>query len=485
MTSYGDWEAVIGLEIHCQLNTKSLMFGPAPNQFGDEPNINLDFLNTGQPGALPVINLEAVKKGVRFGLAVGAKINLCSLFDRKSYFYPDCPLNYQITQFYKPIMDGGEVEAEVEGVTKTFKIHHAHLENDAGKLIHFPAFTGVDFNRSGAPLIEIVSEPCMHSGKDAAAYGQAIKAIMQYIDSSECNMQEGHFRMDANISVRKKGEKELRTKTEIKNMNSFFNMELAIECEILRQIEFYSNYPDKKLISGTYRFDLEKRKTILMRTKESADDYRYFPEPDLPPLVLSQKFVDDLKNELPELPRAKFQRYVSTLGLSEYSASLLVNDKPLLDDFEEGLKIAKNPKSFCSWLTVEFIGRIKESGRTLREIGILTSHIAELSNLIDEGVITGRIAKSVADDMLANPGKSPKAIVSENPDYQPITDTSTIEPIVDKILASNQASITDYKNGRDKALQYLIGQVMKECKGKATPALTRDLILKKIETMSN
>ncbi len=477
------WEPVIGLEIHAQLNSKSLMFGPAPNQFGDEPNINLDFLNTGQPGALPVINQIAVKKAVSFGLAVDATINLCSVFDRKSYFYPDCPLNYQITQFYKPIITGGEIITEVEGQTKTFQIHHAHLENDAGKLIHFPEFTGVDFNRSGAPLLEIVSDPCMHSSKDAASYGQAVKAILEYIDSSVCNMQEGHFRMDANISVRKKGEKELRTKTEIKNMNSFFNMELAIESEIRRQIEFYSNHPDKKLISGTYRFDLENRKTILMRTKESADDYRYFPEPDLPPLILTKKFVDDIKEELPELPRAKFQRYVDILGLSAYSSSLLVNDKPLCDDFEEGLKIAKNPKLFCNWLTVEFIGRIKESGKTLHQIGIDTKQIAELINLIEDGTITGRIAKSVADDMLKMPGKSPSQIVKENPDYLPLKDTSIIEPIVDKVLALNENSITDYKNGRDKALQYLIGQVMKECKGKATPDLTRDLILKKIAAL--
>ncbi len=483
MKQSSDWEAVIGLEIHAQLNSKSLMFGTAPNHFGDEPNVNLDYLNTGQPGALPVINKEAVKKAASFGLAVGATVNLCSVFDRKSYFYPDCPLNFQITQFYKPIVSGGEIITEVENETKTFGIHHAHLENDAGKLIHFPDFTGVDFNRSGAPLLEIVSEPCMHSAKDASAYAMAVKAILEYIDSSECNMQEGQFRMDVNISVRKKGESELRPKAEIKNMNSFFNMELAIASEIERQIEFYTNNPDKRIVSGTYRFDLEKKRTILMRAKETADDYRYFPEPDLPPLVLSKKFIDDLKETLPELPRAKFQRYVTQLGLSAYSASLLVNDKPLLDDFEEGLKIAKNAKAFCNWLTVEFIGRIKESGKTLHEIGIDVKHIALLSNLIEVGQITGRIAKSVADDMLQNPGKSPEEIVKENPNYQPIRDTAVIEPIVAKVLAANQPSVTDYKNGREKALQYLIGQVMKECKGQATPELTKELLLKQISLL--
>jgi aspartyl-tRNA(Asn)/glutamyl-tRNA(Gln) amidotransferase subunit B len=483
MKHSSDWEAVIGLEIHAQLNSKSLMFGTAPNRFGDEPNVNLDYLNTGQPGALPVINKEAVKKATSFGLAVGATVNLCSVFDRKSYFYPDCPLNFQITQFYKPIVSGGEIITEVEGETKTFQIHHAHLENDAGKLIHFPDFTGVDFNRSGAPLLEIVSEACMHSAKDASAYAMAVKAILEYIDSSDCNMQEGQFRMDVNISVRKKGETGLRPKAEIKNMNSFFNMELAIASEIERQIEFYINNPDKKIISGTYRFDLEKNRTVLMRAKETADDYRYFPEPDLPPLVLTKKFVDDLKEALPELPRAKFQRYVTNLGLSAYSACLLVNDKPLLDDFEEGLKIAKNPKSFCNWLTVEFIGRIKESGKNLQELGIDIKHIALLSNLIEDATITGRIAKSVADDMVKNPGKSPQEIVKENPNYQPIRDTSIIEPIVAKVLAANGPSVTDYKNGREKALQYLIGQVMKECKGQATPELTKELLLKQISLL--
>ena len=477
---YNEWEPVIGLEVHVQLNTRSKMFGGEPNHFGDEPNVNIGYVDTGQPGALPVINGEAVKKAVSFALAIGAKVNLESLFDRKSYFYPDCPFNYQITQFHKPIMDGGEITTEVEGKTMTFSVEHAHLENDAGKLNHFPEFAGVDYNRSGAPLLEIVSDPCMHSPKEAAAYGQAIKAIMQYIDSSYCNMQEGQLRMDANISVRKKGETKLRPKAEIKNMNSFFNMELAIESEIVRQIEFYLKNPDKEIASGTYRFDLEKQKTILMRSKETSDDYRYFPEPDLPPLVISQKLVDSLKEELPELPRARFNRYVETLELSHYSAGLLVNDKRLCDEFEEGLRTCKNAKSFCNWLTVEFIGRVKESGKTLSEFGIVTEHIADLVNFIEDNTITGKIAKKVADDMIASPGTSPKEIIEKNPDYKPMTDLGAVDEIVNRVVSENPESIADYKNGKQKAFQFLIGQVMKETKGKAPPNIVRDLIEKKI-----
>jgi aspartyl-tRNA(Asn)/glutamyl-tRNA(Gln) amidotransferase subunit B len=477
---YDEWEPVIGLEIHVQLNTRSKMFGPEPNSFGDEPNVNIGYVDTGQPGALPTINKEAVKKAVRFGLAIDAKINEESLFDRKSYFYPDCPLNFQITQFYKPIIVGGHITTEVEGITKTFEIEHAHLENDSGKLIHFPEFAGVDFNRSGTPLLEIVSRPCIRSPKEAAAYGQAVKAIMEYIDSSYCNMQEGQLRMDANISVRKKGETVLRNKTEIKNMNSFFNMELAIEAEIIRQIDFYIENPGTPMPSGTYRYDLEKNRTILMRVKESADDYRYFPEPDLPPLVLSKEYIENLKKELPELPRARFKRYLEELSLSEYSASVLVNDKGLCEEFESGLKKTKNPKAFCNWLTVEFMGRVKESGKTLTEFGIKISDIALLVNLIEENIITGKIAKKVADDMVASPGKCPKAIVEENPDYKPMTDSSLIETLVDKVLSENPDSIVDFKNGRDKAFQHLVGQVMKKCQGKAPPELVRDLLIKKL-----
>lgn len=482
--SYEAYEPVIGLEIHVQLNTRTKLFSRAPNRFGDEPNSNIGIVDTGQPGSLPVLNKEAVKKAVMFGLAVGSHINKKSFFDRKSYFYPDSPRNYQITQFEQPIIKGGSIQADVSGVSKTFEIEHAHIEDDAGMLKHFTQFAGVDYNRAGAPLIEIVSKPCMFSPKEASAYAMAIRSIMLYLDASDCNMEEGSLRIDANVSVRKKGETNLRPKCEIKNMNSFANMEIAIENEIRRQIHLYEAHPQAHptdlIKSATYRFDPEKKENILMRTKERAEDYRYFPEPDLPALVLSEEFIRSLKENLPELPHQRFKRYLENLQLTEYAASVLINDKKLSDIFEIGMTIAKNPKALCNWLTVEFAGRIKESGKTLVEFGIDPMHVAELVNMIEEGVITGKIAKTLADLMVEQTGISPRAILEKRPDLKPLSDTSSIEKIVDEILKNNPDSISDYKAGKERAFQYLIGQVMKQTKGTANPELVKEILIKKI-----
>ncbi len=482
---YELWEPVIGLEIHVQLNTKSKLFSAAANRFGDEPNTNISVVCTAQPGALPILNKEAVRKAVQFGLSIGANISLISKFDRKSYFYPDCPRNFQITQFERPIVVGGTVTAFVEGTPKTFQVNRAHLEDDAGMLKHFTTFAGVDFNRAGAPLIEIVSEPCIHSAKEASAYASAIRAIMLYLDASDGNMEEGSLRMDVNISVRPKGSTELRPRIEIKNMNSFSFLEAAVESEIKRQVALYlqdpSRPPEEVIIPGTYRWDPERKETILMRRKESADDYRYFPEPDLVPVVLSQAYVDEIQNCLPELPQDRYNRYIEKLGLTPYSASLLINDKPLCDYFEETLKIYSNARQLCNWITVEFTGRLKESGQTLLSIGITPAHVAKLLTMIDSQLITGRIAKQVADDMVASPGLDPETIVKNNPDYLPVTNTSEIEPLVDEVLAAHPQSIADYKAGREKALAFLVGQVMKLTRGKASPAIVNELILRKIQ----
>jgi len=480
---YENWEPVIGLEIHVQLNCLTKLFGPEPYLFGSEPNVDIGVVCTGQPGALPVLNKEAVRKAVQFGCAINANISLVSRFDRKSYFYPDSPKNFQITQFYQPIVFGGAVACDFEGKTKTFKVNRAHIEEDAGMLKHFTTFSGVDYNRAGVPLLEIVSEPCMHSPKEAAAYGMAVKAIMEYIGASDCNMEEGSLRIDANISVKLKTETALRNKIEIKNMNSFHNMELAIESEIRRQVQFYSRHPHEQLPKGTYRFDLDKRETVLMRMKEEADDYRYFPEPDLPPVVLTQSYIDEIREALPELPHARYKRYLSDLQLAPQTASMLVGDKKLSDYFETVLKHCPNSKSAANWLTVEFAGRLKESGRTLLDLGIPGEHVAELVNLIDQNTITGKIAKSVADDMVANPGKSPKKIVEENPDYQPVRDTSAIEPLVDQVLAANPEAIADFKAGKVKSFAYLVGQVMKLCKGKASPEAVNQILISKMENI--
>jgi len=479
-----NWEPIIGLEIHCELNTKSKLFSGDANRFGDEPNTNISEVSTALPGSLPVINKEVVKKAIQFGLSVGAKINLVSQFDRKSYFYPDNPRNFQITQYETPIIIGGKVVAVVDGKEMEFEITRAHIEDDSGMLKHFTTFAGVDFNRAGVPLIEIVSEPCMHTPKEASAYAQAIKSILEYIDASDCNMEEGSLRFDVNISVRKKGEQGFRNKIEIKNMNSFSNLELAVDHEIYRQIKLYEENPDmdpKKVIEQcTYRWDPDRGETVLMRKKEYADDYRYFPEPDLLPLVLSQSYVDEIGKTLPELPLEKEKRYVAALGLAPAQAFFLASDKKLADYFEACLKSCSNAKALTNWIIVEFPGRLKEKNLTLYQTSIEPKHIAELVNLIDKGDIHGKIAKSVADDMVASPGTTASAIIAKNPDYQPLNDRGAIEALVDTVLADNKDSIDNFLAGRDRAFAYLVGQVMKATKGTASPQLVNDLLKEKI-----
>lgn len=479
------WEVVIGLEIHSELNTKSKLFSRAPNRFGDEPNTNISEVCTGQPGALPVLNKEAVKKAVQFGCAINAQIQKFSKFDRKSYFYPDSPRNFQITQFNEPIVLGGTVIAEVDGEEKSFAVNRVHLEDDAGMLKHFPSFAGVDYNRAGVPLIEIVSEPCIHSSKDAVAYAMAVRAILEYLDASDCNMEEGSLRFDVNVSVRLKGEKELRSKIEIKNLNSFNYMQLAIESEIKRQIEEYTSNPGKPfhevIKQATYRWDPEKKQTVLMRSKEQAEDYRYFPEPDLVPILLSQHYIDEIRESLPELPLEREKRYVHSLGLSLDSAFTLSSDKKLSDYFEVALALCPNARSLCNWLIVEFAGRLKESGKTLPETGITAQNVANLINLIDNNKINGKIAKLVADDMLKNPEKDCRTIVAENPDYTPLNDIAEIESFVVKALEENPQSIADYKAGRDRAFAFLVGQVMKLSRGKASPTIVNELLKSKLE----
>lgn len=479
------WEVIIGLEIHAELNTKSKLFSQAPNRFGDEPNVNITEVCTGQPGALPVLNKEAVRKAVQFGLAINAEVCKFSKFDRKSYFYPDSPRNFQITQFDEPIIQGGEIHAEVKGVEHTFAVNRVHLEDDAGMLKHFPTFAGVDYNRAGVPLIEIVSEPCIHSPEQAVAYAMAVKAILQYINASDCNMEEGSLRFDVNISVRPKGETALRNKIEIKNLNSFNYMEMAAEAEIRRQIGEYTYHSDKPphevIQQATYRWDAEKKETVLMRKKEQAEDYRYFPEPDLVPIILSDAYIEEVRKTLPELPLQRERRYVASLGLPPHTAFTLTYDKPLADYFEAALKFTSNAKTLSNWLIVEFTGRYKETGTSLVTSGIPPEHVGKLINMIDQNVINGKIAKSVADEMVKFPGKDPEQIVKENPDFTPMNDAAALEKIVDEVLAANSQSIQDVKAGREKAFAFLVGQVMKLTRGKASPAVVNELLRKKID----
>ncbi len=484
-STHDDWEAVIGLEIHVELNTKSKLFSAAPNRFGDDPNTNITEVCTGQPGALPVLNQEAVRKAVQFGCAVKAKVAKFSKFDRKSYFYPDSPRNFQITQYDQPIIKGGTVIAEVNGEEKIFAINRAHLEDDAGMLKHFSTFAGVDYNRAGRALMEIVSEPCIHTPEEAVAYSMALKSTLEYLDVSDCNMEEGSLRVDTNVSVRRKGETGLRNKIEIKNMNSFNFMAMAIKSEIHRQIEEYLNHPHlphhQVIPQATYRWDPEKKETVLMRRKETDDDYRYFPEPDLVPIILTDAYIEEIYRSLPELPLQRKRRYNCDFGLSQHQSFILTSEKALADYFEESLRYCSNARSLANWLLVEFAGRLKESGKTVVSAGIQPEHIASLVNLVDEGKITGRIAKSVADEMLTRPGTDPIIIVKENSDYQPLKDQGEIERYVDKVLVENTQSIADYKAGRDKAFAFLVGQVMKLCRGKASPQLVNELLKDRIE----
>lgn len=482
--SHGKWETVIGLEIHAELNTKSKLFSTAPNHFGNEPNTNITEVCTGQPGSLPVLNKEAVRKAVQFGCAINAHVAKFSRFDRKSYFYPDSPRNFQITQYHEPIVIGGTVIAEVNGVEKAFTIDRVHLEDDAGMLKHFSSFAGIDYNRAGVPLIEIVSTPCIHSPQEAVAYAMAVKAILQYLDVSNCNMDEGSLRMDANISIRERGETILRNKIEIKNMNSFYNMELALESEIKRQIREYTKHADKNhkevIKQATYRWDPEKQETVLMRTKETADDYRYFPEPDLVPIVLTDVFIEEIRKSLPELPLQRERRYIRELELSPHSAFVLTSDKLLADYFEEALKTCKNSRSLCNWIIVEFAGRFKDTGKSILNSGITAFQLAKLVNMIESGKITGKIAKSVADDMILNPTKDCELIVAENPDYNPVHDEGEIDKLVEQIIAENPQSVEDFKAGREKAFGFLVGQVMKLSRGKASPGLVNEILRKKM-----
>ena len=484
MTIHDPWETIIGLEVHVQLNTETKMFSRTPNHFGDEPNTNVGLVDSGQPGTLPILNKAAVKKAIDLGCGLHSEIPSFSAFDRKSYFYPDSPRNYQITQFFHPIIKGGYVMGSVDGVMKKFPIREAHLEDDAGILRHFSSFTGIDYNRAGAPLIEIVTEPCITSGKEASAFASALRLILIYLNVSNGNMEEGSMRMDVNISVRPRGEKELRNKTEIKNMNSFSNMELAIEAEVKRQITAYTaapNTPHKEVIpSTTMRFDLPTKQTFVIRSKVGAEDYRYFPEPDLPPLCISKEQIEEARRKLPELPEQRHTRYIEKLGLSDYQATLLVHDKALADYFEQGLTDCKNPKALCNWVTVEFIGKLKDTGKTLLDINLPAEHITKLVNLIEEKILTGKVAKILADEMIKFPHKDPKELMQENPDLIPLQDTAEIEAIVQAVLDKNPQSIIDYNKGISKAFNFLIGQIMQATKGKASPDIVQKTLLKKL-----
>ena len=473
-----DYEVVIGLEVHAELSTKTKIFCSCPTEFGGEPNTHCCPVCMAMPGALPVLNEKVVEYAIKAGLAMNCDISKISKNDRKNYFYPDLPKSYQISQFDMPLCKKGEVEIELEGQKKKIGITRIHIEEDAGKLNHdeFGRGSLVDLNRAGVPLIEIVSEPDMRSSAEAETYMRKIKSILEYIEVSDCKMQEGSLRADVNVSIRKKGDTKLGTRTEMKNMNSFRSIIRAIEYEIQRQKEVLEN--GGKVEQETLRWDDVSGRTFSMRDKEDAQDYRYFPEPDLAVMQISDEYIENIRKSLPEMPENRKTRYIKEFGLSEYDADILTSSKYFSDFFENAEKICKNPKAVSNWIISDITGILNEKELEENQIPFTAENLGELINLIDKGTISTAIAKKVLPEMFENT-KSPSKILEEKGWLQ-ISDEGAIKEVVLKILEANPQSIADYKAGRDRALGFLVGQAMKETKGKANPQMLNKMFLEEL-----
>jgi len=470
---------VIGLEVHVQLKTRSKLFCSSANEFGAEPNKNTCPVCLGLPGSLPVLNREALRLAVKVGLALNCQISGRIKFDRKNYFYPDLPKAYQISQYDMPVNGRGFLEIETrEGIRKV-GITRAHLEEDAGKLLHEGIKDGslVDYNRAGVPLLEIVSEPEIRSPEEAHEYLTALKAILQYLDVSDCDMEKGSLRCDANVSVRPKGETKLGTKVEIKNMNSFKAVQKALEYEIKRQSNAVEN--GEKLVQETRLWNESKGQTFSMRSKEFAHDYRYFPEPDLVPFTFSRAEAEEIRKTLPELPAARAKRLMKQYGIPEKDAFRLVQDKKLVEYYEACIAQKVNPKMTSNWILSELLGNLNEKGLSIAQSPIAAVDSAGLIRLIENNTISGKMAKDVLPEMIET-GKSAEAIVKEKGLVQ-VTDTKAIEQAVEKALQANPKSLEDFKAGKRQALGFLVGQVMKETQGKANPKLVNEILEKKLK----
>jgi aspartyl-tRNA(Asn)/glutamyl-tRNA(Gln) amidotransferase subunit B len=474
----GDWELVIGLEVHAQVNTQSKLFSGAPANFGAEPNENVAFVDAGMPGMLPVINAKAIEQAVATGLAINAQINLHSVFDRKNYFYADLPQGYQISQFLDPIVGKGSVEVDMpDGSVKVVGITRIHLEQDAGKSLHeySPDFSYIDLNRAGVPLMEIVSEPDMRSPEEAGAYFKKLRAIVRYIDSCDGDLEKGNMRCDANVSVRKAGEP-FGTRCEIKNVNSVKFLMKAIEFEAHRQVELIES--GQTVRQETRLFDSATGETRTMRTKEDAHDYRYFPDPDLLPLVLTQEYVDEIKSRLPELPDTKKHRYMEKLGLSAYDAGVIVAEKANAEFFDALIASGHDAKLASVWMTAELFGRLNKLDLDIERSPISPAQLSGLLQLIEDDTISGKIAKDVLDFMIET-GKDAASIVEEKGMKQ-VTDLGAIEKVIDEVIAANPDKVAEYKSGKDKLFGFFVGQVMKLSGGKANPNAVNELLKKKL-----
>lgn len=479
------YEVVIGIEIHCQLNTDSKIFSSAPTDFGHEPNTQANIVDLGLPGVLPVLNEGLIERALKFGLGVNAELGLYNTFDRKNYFYPDLPKGYQITQMANPIVGKGYIDVVVnEGskneYNKRIGITRGHLEEDAGKSVHdaVEGMTGVDLNRAGTPLIEIVSEPDMRSASEAVAYIKAIHQLVTWIGISDAIMAEGSFRCDCNVSVRKPGE-ELGTRTELKNLNSFRNIERAINSEIERQIDVIED--GGKVIQATLLYDPETDKTRAMRTKEDANDYRYFPDPDLLPVQISQETVDAVRAAMPELPVERRARFEAELGLSEYDARIITGSRELADYFEAVLAIigTEHAKTAANWMMGELMGALNKDEKTITDTPISTEQLAGLINRINDNTLSGKLAKQVFAAMYegeGGDGADAADKIIEAKGLKQETDTGAIKAMVEEVIANNAAMVDEYKGGKEKAFNGLVGQVMKASRGKANPQQVNEIL---------
>ncbi len=475
----GDWELVIGMEVHAQVSSKSKLFSGAATEFGAEPNSQVSLVDAAMPGMLPVINDYAVEQAVRTGLGLKAEINLFSVFDRKNYFYADLPQGYQISQYLQPVVGKGKILLDMkDGSTKEVGITRLHLEQDAGKSLHDqnPTMTYVDLNRSGVALMEIVSEPDMRSAEEAGAYLRKMRTIVRYLGSCDGNMEQGSMRADVNVSVRKPGDP-LGTRCEIKNVNSIRYVQQAIEYEARRQIEIIEE--GGKIDQETRLFDPGKGETRSMRSKEEAHDYRYFPDPDLLPLTLDQAWVDAIAADLPELPDDKKARLMSDLGLSAYDAGVLVAEKETADFFEIVSK-GRDAKMAANWVTGDFFAALNKAGLDIVDSPVGPEKLGGLLDLIADGTISGRIAKEVFEIMFET-GKDAAAIVEEK-GLKQVSDTGAIAGIVDQVLAANADKVADYKSGKDKLFGFFVGQVMKATQGKANPQAVNDILKEKLNS---
>ncbi|MCB1936084.1 MAG: Asp-tRNA(Asn)/Glu-tRNA(Gln) amidotransferase subunit GatB [Nitrosomonas sp.] len=475
------WEIVIGLEIHAQLSTQSKIFSGASIAYGAMPNTQACVVDLALPGVLPVLNRGAVERAIKFGLAIGATINSPSIFARKNYFYPDLPKGYQISQYELPIVEGGEVSIQIGESEKTIRLTRAHLEEDAGKSLHedFHGMSGIDLNRAGTPLLEIVSEPDMRSSTEAVAYAKILHALVRWIGICDGNMQEGSFRCDANVSVRPRGSDKLGTRCEIKNLNSFRFLEKAIDFEVERQIELLED--GGMVRQETRLFDANKGETRTMRTKEDANDYRYFPDPDLLPVEIESDWIEQLRESLPELPHARRERYISNYGLSAYDASVLTSSREMADYFEAAAEQVPEQAKLCAnWIMGEISARLKKEDMDIIDCPVGSTILVTLIKRVHDGTISGKAAKTVFESLWLGELKQDVDAIIESKGLKQISDDSAIEKLVDEVLVANAQQVADYRNGKEKAFNALVGQVMKATKGKANPAQVNAMLKKKL-----